>query len=719
MTHTFNTLVQNIKKYNPSCDFSLIKKAFDIAYAAHSGQLRKSGEPYITHPLDVAIILSELELDSTSIVAGILHDVLEDTNYTMQQIKDEFGQEVAQLVDGVTKLNKISYSSKEELHVENLRKMFLAMAKDIRVILIKLADRLHNIRTLKYSDREKQIQKAQETMDIYAPLAHRLGISKIKWELEDLCLRYLDPEIYYDLVEKIAKKRRERESFIKDIMKELQTVIQKASIEATIDGRPKHFYSIYRKMKRQNKPIDEIFDLFALRVIVETVQDCYAVLGLAHELYKPIPGKFKDYIAMPKPNMYQSLHTIIISSKGYPVEIQIRTREMHKVAEVGIAAHWKYKDGESNNSSLDKKLAWIRQLIEWQKEMQDAQEFMETLKIDLFTEEVFVFTPTGDVLSLPMGSSSIDFAYTIHSDVGNKMMGAKVNGKITPLEYTLQNGDIVEILTSSNIQGPSRDWLNIVKSSQARNKINQWFRKQHKEEDIAKGKDAIEKELKKQGFSHSSLFKTEWVNIILKKYNARSLENLYSLIGHGAITANRVISRLKDEYRKEHKIESIPDVIKESSKTITKDTSGTGIIVKGIANCLVKLSRCCNPVPGDEVIGYITKGKGVSVHRKDCINIRNMPDNSHQRFVNVEWIHHKDIKYAAEIIITGTPRPEFLMEVTNIITESKIAIKSMDAKTKDDLVVIRLALNISDTEHLSKIIQKISRITGIVNVSRN
>lgn len=554
----YSRLIKKIKKYNPNCDFALIEKAHNLSLEAHKGQQRESGDPFIVHPMEVANILADLELDCTAIVAGILHDIVEDTSYTIEQIRENFGDEVANLVDGVTKLGKIPYTTKEELQAENLRKMFLAMAKDIRVILIKLADRLHNMRTLKYMPPEKQIEKAKETLEIYAPLAHRLGISKIKWELEDLCLRYLDPKGYYDLVNKIAKKRREREAYISEIIKTIQEKTVEIGIDAHIEGRPKRFYSIYRKMVQQNKTIEQIYDLFAVRVIVTTVKDCYAVLGLVHEIFKPMPGRFKDYIAMPKPNMYQSLHTTLIGHEGVPFEVQIRTWEMHRVAEVGIAAHWKYKEGKSADD-YDNKLAWLRQLLEWQKEMRDASEFMETLKIDLFTDEVFVFTPKGDVISLPAGSTPIDFAYAIHSAIGNKMSGAKVNNKIVPIDYVLQNGDIVEILTSSNVQGPSRDWLKIVKSSQAKNKINQWFKKEKREENIIRGKEMIEKELKKQGFTASQLFKPEWVDIILKKYTFATIEDLWAAIGYGALTANRVISRLKEEYRKTVKAEELAE----------------------------------------------------------------------------------------------------------------------------------------------------------------
>ncbi|ADU73977.1 GTP pyrophosphokinase [Acetivibrio thermocellus AD2] len=718
----YSRLIKKIKKYNPNCDFALIEKAHNLSLEAHKGQQRESGDPFIVHPMEVANILADLELDCTAIVAGILHDIVEDTSYTIEQIRENFGDEVANLVDGVTKLGKIPYTTKEELQAENLRKMFLAMAKDIRVILIKLADRLHNMRTLKYMPPEKQIEKAKETLEIYAPLAHRLGISKIKWELEDLCLRYLDPKGYYDLVNKIAKKRREREAYISEIIKTIQEKTVEIGIDAHIEGRPKHFYSIYRKMVQQNKTIEQIYDLFAVRVIVTTVKDCYAVLGLVHEIFKPMPGRFKDYIAMPKPNMYQSLHTTLIGHEGVPFEVQIRTWEMHRVAEVGIAAHWKYKEGKSADD-YDNKLAWLRQLLEWQKEMRDASEFMETLKIDLFTDEVFVFTPKGDVISLPAGSTPIDFAYAIHSAIGNKMSGAKVNNKIVPIDYVLQNGDIVEILTSSNVQGPSRDWLKIVKSSQAKNKINQWFKKEKREENIIRGKEMIEKELKKQGFTASQLFKPEWVDIILKKYTFATIEDLWAAIGYGALTANRVISRLKEEYRKTVKAEELAEqMAKLDDKKVrirAKKVPENGVIVKGIENCLVRISRCCNPVPGDEIIGYITRGRGVSVHRKDCINIMNNIDGDN-RLIEVAWYTANNVAYKADITIMAHDRTALLMEITNVIGEAKIPLKAINARTtKDQIAIMNLTLEITNTEQLESIIKKIRKVDGVFEVSRN
>lgn len=720
----YNRLVKKINKYNPNCDFSLIEKAYLVSKEAHNGQQRVSGEPFIMHPMEVAIILAELELDSTAIVAGILHDTIEDTTYTYEQLKEKFGEEVALLVDGVTKLGKIPYTTKEEQQAENLRKMFLAMAKDIRVILIKLADRLHNMRTLKYMAADKQIEKAKETLEIYAPLAHRLGISKIKWELEDLCLRYLDPKGYYDLVDKIAKKRREREAYIEKILLTLKEKIAELGIEVRLDGRPKHFYSIYRKMEQQTKTLEQIYDLFAFRVIVNSVKDCYAVLGLVHEIYKPMPGRFKDYIAMPKPNMYQSLHTTVIGPEGVPFEIQIRTWDMHRVAEVGIAAHWKYKEGSSGGSD-DNKLAWLRQLLDWQKEMRDPNEFMETLRVDLFTDEVFVFTPKGDVFSLAAGSTPIDFAYSIHSAIGNKMIGAKVNGKIVQIDYELKNGDIVEILTSSSVHGPSRDWLKIVKTSQARNKINQWFKKEKREENIIRGKEILDKELKKQSFTFSQLFKPDWVEILLKKYTYNTLEDLYAAIGYGGITANKVISRLREEYRKTVKaddlaLQAAENLPQQKVNNNRKSIPENGVVVKGIENCLVRISRCCNPVPGDAIIGYITRGRGVSVHRTDCANVTNNIDGD-TRLIDVEWyVANSNVAYHAEVVVLANDRTALLMEITNVIGEAKIPLKAINARTtKDQIAVMNLTMEITNTEQLDKIIKKLKKVDGVFEVTRS
>lgn len=730
MDTDYERLINRIKQYNPKSDLKLIEKAYTISKAAHEGQQRRSGEPFITHPTEVAYILADLELDNTSIVAGLLHDVVEDTSFPIERVKEEFGEDVALLVDGVTKLAKIKYTSREELQAESLRKMFLATAKDIRVILIKLADRLHNMRTLKFKSPAKQFDKARETLEIYAPIAHRLGMSKIKWELEDLCLRYIDPKGYYDLVDKIATKRKEREAYIKTIIETIRSKADTLGIKCDIEGRPKHFYSIYKKMKEQNKILEQIYDLFAVRVIVDSVKDCYAILGMCHELFKPIPGRFKDYIAMPKPNMYQSLHNTLIGPGGQPFEVQIRTWEMHKIAEVGIAAHWKYKEGSGKDTDLDSKLSWLRQLLEWQKEMKDAREFMETLKIDLFTDEVFVFTPKGDVISLPAGSTPVDFAYAIHSEVGNKMMGAKVNGKIVPIEYELKNGDIVEILTSASVHGPSRDWLKIVKSSQARNKINQWFKREHKDENIIRGREAVEKELKKQGLSFNQLFRPEWVEPLLRKHTFNTVDDMFASIGYGAITANKIISRLKEEYKKQGGVTESNEEIIESIQSRQSDSpavqekkknvgASSGIIVKGIDNCLVRLSRCCNPVPGDDVIGYITRGRGVSIHRADCINVNGqLTENS--RLIEVSWATTKDSAYSAAITILSNDRTGLLLDITNAFAELKISIRTVNARTtKEKIAIINMSIEISDTEQLEKIIKKVRKIAGVFEVKRS
>jgi guanosine-3',5'-bis(diphosphate) 3'-pyrophosphohydrolase len=721
---SFSVLVEKVKKYDPGCNFDMLEKAYFVSKTAHMGQQRNSGEPYIIHPVEVAIILAEMELDCTALVAALLHDTIEDTTCTYDQLKAQFGGEVAELVDGVTKLGKIPFTTKEEQQVENLRKMFLAMAKDIRVIMIKLADRLHNMRTLMFKSEDKQLEKARETLEIYAPLAHRLGISKIKWELEDICLRYLDPKGYYDLVEKINTKRKQREAYITEIIKTLREKTNELGIEnAQIDGRPKHFYSIYRKMVKQNKTLEQIYDLFAFRIIVSSVKDCYAVLGLVHELYKPMPGRFKDYIAMPKPNMYQSLHTTLIGPEGQPFEVQIRTWDMHRVAEVGIAAHWKYKEGINGGKDSDNKFAWLRQLLEWQKDTRDESEFMETLKIDLFTDEVFVFTPKGDVISLPVESTPIDFAYAIHSAVGNKMIGAKVNGKMEPIDYRLKNGDIIDILTSTTIHGPSRDWLKIVKSSQAKSKINQWFKKEKREENIIRGKEMLERELKKQGLTYVQLFKAEWVDIVLRKYNFSSQDDLYAGIGYGAITANKVITRLKEELKKTLKPEELEEILETIAQTKNerkkKHVPESGVVVKGIDNCLVRLSRCCNPVPGDEIIGYITRGRGVSVHRSDCINVSaNLEEEG--RLIDVKWYTTGDVAYKADITLMANDRTSLLLDVTNSIAEAKIPIKAVNARTtRDQITVINLTLEITNTEQLEKIIKKLRKVDSVFDVTRN
>lgn len=726
MLDAFMRLKNLIMKYNPDSDLAMIEKAYNISTKAHEGQERVSGDPYIVHPVEVGCILAELEMDDSSIAAGILHDTIEDTTFTYEQIKKEFNAEIAELVEGVTKLTKIPYTSKQEIQAENFRKMFLAMAKDIRVIIIKLGDRLHNMRTLKFMAKDKQLQKARETMEIYAPLAHRLGIHKIKWELEDLSFRYLDEKSYYDLVEKIAKKRKEREEYISNVIENVRKKTQEVEIEATIEGRAKHLYSIYKKMTVQNRTLEQIYDLFAIRLIVDSVKDCYALLGLMHEMFKPMPGRFKDYISMPKPNMYQSLHSTVIGPEGIPFEVQIRTWEMHRVAEVGIAAHWQYKEGGYGEKSYSEKLSWLRQMIEWQKDARDPDEFMENLKIDLFTDEVFVFTPKGDVKNLRAGSNPIDFAYSIHSAIGNRMIGAKINGRIVTLDYELKNGDIIEIITSGASNGPSRDWLKIAKTSQARSKINQWFKKEKREENVEQGKLAFEKELKKSGVNMNQAIKSEYIETLLKKYNFHSIEDIFAAIALGGITANKVVTRLKEEYRKslppEEQTHMLIDQVEKESKRKSKTLPESGVVVKGIDNCLVRLSRCCNPVPGDEIVGYITRGRGVSVHRKDCSNMRNNIIDGDARLIEVYWYKSvsTNVSYLAEITLKARDRTGLIVEITNAIGESRIPLRAINARTAKDMSVqMQMTLEITNTDQLDRIIAKMSRIKDVYEISRN
>lgn len=722
---TIEKIKEQIKSYNSQADLGAIDKAYEFASKAHDQQKRLSGEPYIIHPLSVAQILAEMEMDNDTIIAALLHDVVEDTSVTTEELTEQFGNSVAELVDGVTKLGKIPYSSKEEQQVENLRKMFMAMAKDIRVILIKLADRLHNMRTLKYQPAEKQRQKSLETMEIYAPLAHRLGISKIKWELEDLSLRYLDPVAYNDLVSKISQRRAEREEYVEEIKKTLSDKIKESNLNFYIEGRVKHFYSIYKKMYSQNKTLDEIYDLFAVRVIVDTVADCYNVLGIVHDLYKPMPGRFKDYIAMPKPNMYQSLHSTVIGNNGQPFEIQIRTWEMHRTSEYGVAAHWKYKEGKSAISDFDEKMGWIRQLMEIQKDMVDAEDFMQSLKIDLFSDEVFVFTPKGDVINLPSGSTPIDFAFAIHSAIGSKMLGAKINGKIVPLEYKLQNGDIVDIITSSASTGPSRDWLKIAKTSQARNKINQWFKKQNREENVQRGKEALDKELRKAELDYEKALSHEIIDGILKKYSYKSLEDLYASIGYGGITLSRVIAKIKDQY---HKIfpETVEKVDIDSVLThSTKSSPSNGVIVRDIDNCLVRFARCCNPIPGDDIIGYITRGRGVSVHRTDCPNIIAAKSNTKEfaRLIEAVWANenpNKKERYVAGIIYTAYDNSSILSSIAGILSEYNLSTRSFNARvTPDGLAIVELEIEIANKQQLDNIITKFRTIKDTIEVKRS
>ena len=727
----YQELIASVKKYHPSTDISLIEKAYKTADTAHKGQVRKSGEAYIIHPLCVAIILAELELDKETIVAGLLHDVVEDTVMTVEEIASEFSEEIALLVDGVTKLGQLSYDAdKVEVQAENLRKMFLAMAKDIRVILIKLADRLHNMRTLKYMTPEKQKEKARETMDIYAPIAQRLGISKIKIELDDLSLKYLEPEAYYDLVEKVALRKSVRDDYVQSLVKEVSKHIENAGIKAQIDGRAKHFFSIYKKMVNQHKTLDQIYDLFAIRIIVDNVKDCYAALGVIHEMYKPIPGRFKDYIAMPKPNMYQSLHTTLIGPTGQPFEIQIRTFEMHRTAEYGIAAHWKYKEGGGNINKEEEKLSWLRQILEWQKDMSDNKEFMSLLKSDLnlFSDTVFCFTPSGDVKNLPTGSTPVDFAYSIHSAVGNKMIGAKVNGKLVPIDYEIQNGDRIEIITSQNSKGPSRDWLNIVKSTQAKNKINQWFRSELKEENIVKGKELIAQYCKAKSINLTDINKPEYQSKVMRKYGFHDWDSALATLGHGGLKEGQVVNKMLEEYRKDHPIQLTDEDVLNNVSSENKDKavpqkSKSGIIVKGLYDVAVHFSKCCSPVPGDEIVGFVTRGRGVSIHRTDCINIMNLSELEKVRLIDAEWQQGAEQGdnglYLAEIKIFGNNRTGLLVDITRIFTEREIDISSINSKTsKQGVATISISFNTKGKEELSSLIEKIRQVESVIDIER-
>lgn len=730
----YDALIARVRKYHPSTDISMIEKAFRIADAAHQGQNRKSGEAYIIHPIWVGIILADLELDKETIVAGILHDVVEDTTYTVEEIAEQFGEEVALLVDGVTKLGRLSYSAdKLEVQAENLRKMFLAMAKDIRVILIKLADRLHNMRTLEYMRPEKQQEKARETMDIYAPIAQRLGISKIKTELDDLSLRYLKPEVFKDLVQQLNARKTKREEFVQQIVDEVSDHMRNAHIDANVYGRVKHFFSIHKKMVNQDKSLDEVYDLFAIRIIVESVKDCYAALGVIHEMYTPIPGRFKDYIAMPKQNMYQSLHTTLIGPSGQPFEIQIRTEEMHKTAEYGIAAHWKYKESNDGKKSVamqeEEKLSWLRQILEWQQDT-DNKEFLSLLKggLDLFAEDVYCFTPNGDVKNLPAGSTPVDFAYLIHSAVGNKMVGARVNGKIVNIDYKIQNGDRIEIVTSQNSKGPSRDWLNIVKSTQARNKINQWFRKELKEENISRGKELLQSYCKVKGLNLGDLTKPKYMQVVQRKYGFRDWEAVLATIGHGGLKEGQVINRLLEEYEKDHKEEltdeKIIERVSQSAKNkvhVTKSKSG--IVVKGIDDMAVRFSKCCNPVPGDEIVGFVTRGRGMSIHRTDCVNIINLSEFERARLIDAEWeagaAEEGNNQYQTGIRMYANDRRGLLMDISKIFTEEKIDISSINTHTsKQGTVTFELSFFIKSKDELNHIVQKLHQIDGVLDIER-
>ena len=725
-------ILDKIKNYAPSADVTPVVKAYQLAKSAHEGVFRKSGEPYIIHPIAVANILADLELDMEVIAAGLLHDVVEDTPYTYEDIKEMFGKDIADLVDGVTKLGKIKYQTKEESQAENLRKMFLAMAKDIRVILIKLADRLHNMRTLKYMPEEKAKYKAKETLEIYGGIAHRIGISKIKWELEDLALKYIDPEGYKELASKITKKRDQRQAYIDKIVKILEEKLKEVNINCEVSGRPKHFYSIYKKMKKKNKTFEEIYDLTAVRIIVDTVKDCYGVLGMVHTMWIPMPGRFKDYIAMPKPNLYQSLHTTVIGPDGDPVEIQIRTHEMHEIAENGIAAHWKYKEGITGNhdTKMEQKLKWLRQMMEWEKDVKDPHEFLDALKEDVFNSQVYVFTPRGDVMELPAGSTPIDFAYRVHTNVGNKCTGAKVNGKIVPINYKLQNGEIVEVITSTNSPGPSRDWLSIVQTPTARNRIRQWFKKEKREENIERGTEILEKEFKRYNIPYKNASIQKFLGQVAKKFNQPSLDDLIATIGYGGIATSQVMPKVRDYYNKEISRQEKEKRMQEKEKEIKKNydeheyakkrkKKDSGITVKGLDNILVRFAKCCNPLPGDDIVGYITKGRGVAVHRKDCTNINLDDEFIKNRLVEVEWNNPEKSKFEGEIKVIAVDRVGLLNDVIHIVSMEKLSMNGVNCRVlKDNTVNISILVEVNDINELKQLMKKIRSIPGVDEVSR-
>jgi len=723
---TIEDIITTMKKSQKRCDTKTIMKAYEFAKEKHGEQLRKSGEPYIIHPIQVAYTLAKLEMDEATICAALLHDILEDTSITKEEVEEVFGEQIAIMVDGVTKLGKLGYTSIEEQQVENYRKMFLAMGKDIRVILIKLSDRLHNMRTLKYLTRDRQIANAKETMDLYAPLANRLGIYSLKWELEDLSFKYLYPEEYREIIEGIDRKREERLKFIDLIMSQIKEELKKQKIEVEITGRAKHLYSIYKKMKRDNITLEQIYDLFALRIIVNSIKDCYAALGVVHELYSPMPGRFKDYIAVPKPNMYQSLHTTLIGPKGTPFEVQIRTWDMHKIAEFGIAAHWAYKEssfakGKKANVKVEEdKLAWVRETLEWQKDEQDPESFMNTLKKELFEDEVYIFTPKGAIKVLPKGATPIDFAYHIHEQIGNKMVGCKINSKMMPIITQLKSGDIVEILTSDQSKGPSRDWLKFVKSSGARNKILSWFKKNQRAENIEKGKELIEREIKKIGMKHEELFKTEFVQAAINRYKFNSIEDMYASVGFGSISQGKVIARILEEYRKVHHEENLEETLEELSKerVSREKASKNGVIVEGIDNCLVKLSKCCTPLPGDEIVGYITKGRGVSVHRTDCVNMKTLISEEN-RIIDVKWFNVDKTTYNVDIEVYANDRTGLLSDIITEVGNNKCKLMAVSSRaTKEKLSVTELTVEVENIEQLNKILKILRKIDSVYEVKR-
>ncbi|WP_342753256.1 RelA/SpoT family protein [Shouchella clausii] len=725
---TIDQVLEKARAYLTKDDIVFLEKAYEFAEKAHSGQYRKSGEPYILHPVQVAGIIVGLELDPNTIAAAFLHDVVEDTEATVDDLEEAFNEEVAMLVDGVTKLKKFKYKSKEEQQAENHRKMLMAMAKDIRVLLIKLADRLHNMRTLKFMPPQKQRITSNETLEIFAPLAHRLGISTIKWELEDTALRYLDPQQYYRIVNLMKRKRAEREEYLTEVMDKIKVQLKEVNVQAELSGRPKHIYSIYRKMVIQHKQFNEIYDLLAVRIIVKNIKDCYAVLGVIHTCWRPMPGRFKDYIAMPKANMYQSLHTTVVGPNGDPLEVQIRTEDMHRVAEYGVAAHWAYKEGKtlsSNRYSFEDKLTWFRDVIESQTDTNDAEEFMESLKIDLFSDMVFVFTPKGDVIELPSGSVPIDFSYRIHSEIGNRCIGAKVNSKMVPLDHELKTGDIVEVMTSKHSYGPSHDWLKITKSSHAKNKIKQWFKKEKREENVVKGKEAIEKEIRALDFDVKDILTQENLQEAISKFSFAGEEDMYAAVGYGGISAKQIVNRLTEKQRKakdsEQEQQSLDAVLNEiQTVSPNKRTNSIGVHVKGVDNMLIRLARCCNPVPGDPIVGFITKGRGVSVHREDCPNV--IADSDSSRLLEVEWEGNEQQgkSYNVDIEITGFDRNGLLNEVLHTLTETRTQINTISGRSdhKHKMATIEMSISISNIAHLQKVVDKIKQLKDIYSVRR-
>ncbi len=725
---TIEEFFEQVKGYLNEEQIKYVRSAYILAADAHKEQRRKSGEPYIIHPIGVASILASLQMDEYTLAAAFLHDVVEDTEYTFDDIRNIFGIVVANLVDGVTKLGKIAYISKEDRQIENYRKMFLAMARDIRVVLIKLADRLHNMRTMKYMPAHKQQSISRETLEIYAPLAHRLGIHTIKWELEDLAFRYMEPDIYYTLVEQVKTKRREREAMIFEAMDEMRESLAKANIKCEIQGRPKNFYSIHKKMLRDHKELNEIYDLLAIRVLVDSVKDCYGTLGIVHSMWRPIPGRFKDYVAVPKSNMYQSLHTTVLSAGGQPLEIQIRTFEMHRISEYGIAAHWRYKESggskpaSGSDKGFDAKLSWVRQLLEWHQDMSDSSDFVNAVKMDIFADEVFVFTPRGDVIDLPVGCCPIDFAYRIHTDVGNRCVGAKVNGRIVPLDFKLSNGDIVEVITSKQANGPSRDWINIVGASDTRNKIKGWFKKERREENIVKGREMLDKEAKRLGYEPKTFASPEKLKEVGTRLRINSDEDLLATLGYGGVTLNSVISKLVDIYKKEQKLttnKDLSEMLAELKPRKSKAKASHGILVRGEDGIMVKLARCCNPIPGDPVVGYITRGSGVSVHRADCPNVLSNNPEEQSRLIEVAWDISLDSVYKVNILITANDRANLVGDILTITSESKLNIFSMNCKAdKNKIATMQFGIDITSLEQLEYVMNRIRRLKGVYSVER-